>query len=90
MRRTSGRVILICEECGETLVLGEPEEVWLSTRTRFECECGEEVFLASRREKPIQQTERYERQKQCPAPKGMYVGVRDELGSIYQGDTDAQ
>jgi RNase P subunit RPR2 len=55
MRRTSGRVMLICEECGETLVLGEPEEVWLSTRTRFECECGEDVSLASRREKPLLQ-----------------------------------
>jgi hypothetical protein len=38
--RSTRRVILICEECGERLVLGEPEEVWLSTRTRFECECG--------------------------------------------------
>ncbi len=55
MKRTSSRVMLICEECGETLVLGEPEEVWLSTRTRFECECGEDVSLASRAEKPIHQ-----------------------------------
>jgi RNase P subunit RPR2 len=55
MRSTSSRVMLICEECGETLVLGKPEEVWLSTRTRFECECGEDVSLASRAEKPIQQ-----------------------------------
>ena len=55
MKRTSGRVMLICEECGQTLVLGEPEEVWLSTRTRFECECGKDVSLANRTEKPIQQ-----------------------------------
>ena len=55
MKRTSSRVMLICEECGETLVLGGPEEVWLSTRTRFECECGKGVSLASRAEKPIQQ-----------------------------------
>jgi hypothetical protein len=50
MGRTSGRVILICEECGERLVLGDPEEVWLSTRTLFECECGYDVSLASRLE----------------------------------------
>src|SRR5215211_5633418 len=55
MKRTASRVLLICEECGEKLVLGEPEEVWLSTRTRFECECGEDVSLASRADKPIQQ-----------------------------------
>jgi hypothetical protein len=55
-------VILICEECGERLVLGEPEEVWLSTRTRFECECGEDVSLASRLEVPVP-AEHYERQK---------------------------
>jgi len=56
MRRTSRRVMLICEECGKTLVLGEPEKVWHSTRTCFECECGKDVSLASRREKPIPQS----------------------------------
>ena len=61
MGRSSRRVILICEECGERLVLGEPEEVWLSTRTRFECECGEAVSLASRLEAPVP-AEHYERQ----------------------------
>ena len=48
MGHTSGRVILLCEECGERLVLGDPDEVWLSTRTLFECECGHDVSLASR------------------------------------------
>ena len=61
MRRSSRRVILICEECGEKLLLGEPEEVWLSTRTRFECECGEAVSLGSRLESPVPE-EYYERQ----------------------------
>jgi hypothetical protein len=36
MGRSSGRVILVCEQCGERIVLGQPEEVWLSTRTLFE------------------------------------------------------
>jgi hypothetical protein len=59
---TSRRVILVCEQCGERLVLGEAEEVWLSTRTLFECECGREVSLASRLEEPTQ-VESYETQK---------------------------
>ena len=59
---SSERVILVCEHCGERLVLGEPEEVWLSTRTLFECECGREVSLASRLEEPTQ-VESYETQK---------------------------
>jgi hypothetical protein len=50
MGRFSGRVILLCEECGERIVLGDPDEVWLSTRTLFECECGHEVSLANRLE----------------------------------------
>jgi RNase P subunit RPR2 len=58
----SGRVRLICEECGERLVLGEPEEVWLSTRTLFECECGRDVSLASRLEE-TEQAENYEPEK---------------------------
>jgi hypothetical protein len=62
MRRSSGRVTLVCEQCGERIVLGEPEEVWLSTRTLFECECGRDVSLASRLEKPTQ-AENYETQK---------------------------
>jgi hypothetical protein len=56
------RVILVCEQCGERLILGEPEEVWLSTRTLFECECGRDVSLASRLEEPTR-AENYEPQK---------------------------
>jgi hypothetical protein len=62
MGRSSGRVILVCEQCGERLVLGEPEEVWLSERTLFECECGRDVSLASRLEEPPR-VESYETQK---------------------------
>jgi hypothetical protein len=57
MERFSRRVILLCEECGERLVLGNPDEVWLSTRTLFECECGHPVSLANRLEVPEQDTE---------------------------------
>jgi hypothetical protein len=62
MGSSSGRVILVCEQCGERLVLGEPEEVWLSTRTLFECECGREVSLASRLGETTQ-AENYKTQK---------------------------
>ena len=50
MGRLSERVVLLCEECGERIVLGDPDEVWLSTRTLFECECGHNVSLANRLE----------------------------------------
>ncbi len=44
------RVILVCEECGERLVLADPLSVRLSEgSTIFECECGNKgVTLASR------------------------------------------
>jgi hypothetical protein len=50
MGRLSEHVVLLCEECGERIVLGDPDEVWLSTRTLFECECGHNVSLANRLE----------------------------------------
>jgi hypothetical protein len=41
-------VVLLCEECGEKVVLGGPESVWRSARTFFECECGQLLTLADR------------------------------------------
>jgi hypothetical protein len=66
-----GRVVLVCEECGERLVLGDPDEVWLSTRTLFECECGHDVSLASRLEE-TERTGSHEGQKQSPPPTTGY------------------
>ena len=54
------------------MVLGEPEEVWLSTRTRFECECGEAVSLASRLEVPVPATweaTSFKAKVDCPVPQ---------------------
>ena len=45
---SSRRVILVCEECGERMVLGGPLSVWYSESTRFGCECGRELTLADR------------------------------------------
>ena len=42
------QVVLLCEECGEKVVLGGPESVWRSARTFFECECGQLLTLADR------------------------------------------
>ena len=48
MNGSSRRVILMCEECGERTVLGEPLSVWCSSTTHFGCECGRQLTLADR------------------------------------------
>ena len=47
MRRSSERIVLICEECGERLILIGADEAWRSERTAFECECGEQAALTN-------------------------------------------
>jgi hypothetical protein len=46
MNGSSRRVILVCEECGERMVLSGPLSVWYSESTHFGCECGREFTLA--------------------------------------------
>jgi hypothetical protein len=48
MNGSSRRVILVCEECGERMVLGGPLSVWYSESPHFGCECGREFTLADR------------------------------------------
>jgi hypothetical protein len=67
MGRSTERVILVCEQCGERLVLGEPEEVWLSMRTLFKCECGRYVSLASRLDGATR-AQNYKTQTESPTP----------------------
>ena len=50
MTGSSKRVILVCEECGERTVLGEPRAAWYSEGTHFGCECGRRLTLADRLE----------------------------------------
>ena len=45
----SGRIVLWCEVCGEALLLLGREEDWGSERTFFECQCGQKLTLANRR-----------------------------------------
>ena len=42
-------VVLVCEECGERVVLG-PLSAWRSEDAVFECGCGEGLTLAERLE----------------------------------------
>jgi hypothetical protein len=48
MKGLSGNVVLLCEECGERMVLGGPPAVWRSASTSFGCECGEQLTLSNR------------------------------------------
>jgi hypothetical protein len=40
--------ILVCEECGERMVLDAPLSVWSSGTASFSCHCGEQLTLADR------------------------------------------
>ncbi len=48
MKGSSGNVVLLCEECGERMVLGGPLAVWRSASIFFGCECGERLTLSNR------------------------------------------
>ncbi len=43
-------VVLVCEECGERVVLTGPLSAWRSEDAVFECGCGEGLTLADRLE----------------------------------------
>jgi hypothetical protein len=43
-------VVLVCEECGERVVLAGPLSAWRSEDAVFECGCGEGLTLADRLE----------------------------------------
>ena len=43
--------ILVCEDCGERMVLEGPISVWLSGGTSFECECGQRLAPSGRLER---------------------------------------
>jgi hypothetical protein len=41
-------VVLVCEECGERVVLAGQLSAWRSEHATFECGCGEGLTLADR------------------------------------------
>jgi hypothetical protein len=48
MQHYLGRIVLICRECGQRVVLLDPELIWQFERPVLECACGEELTLADR------------------------------------------
>ncbi len=48
MRRFEEGTVLICEECGERIVLAGPEEVWRPEPAVFGCQCEERLTLEDR------------------------------------------
>lgn len=48
MQHYLGRIVLICEECGQRLVLSDPEFTSQLEQLVFDCGCGEELTLADR------------------------------------------
>ena len=50
MAGCSRGVVLVCEECGERVVLVGPLSAWSPERAVFECGCREGLTLADRLE----------------------------------------
>jgi hypothetical protein len=73
----SERIILICEECGDRIILIGPREVWHSEDTVFECECGERSTLASALEEESPHYQ--ERQRSYAGTSVMALGVPERL-----------
>ncbi len=67
MSRSTERTVLICEECGERLVIAGPKDVWRSEQAIFECECGETHLLTARQSRNDTSTEGQTTSK-IPAP----------------------
>jgi hypothetical protein len=44
-RSASEQIVLICEECGERLIILGSEEDWRSRCTIFVCECSHKLSL---------------------------------------------
>ena len=49
---TSGKVVLVCEECGERTVLDRPLSAWGQEGRTLGCECGELLTPADNLETP--------------------------------------
>ncbi len=48
MQRSEERIVLVCEACGERLILLGPKDDWRSRRAVFRCECGQKITLDDR------------------------------------------
>ena len=52
MNGTSRQVVLVCEECGERMVLDGPLSAWQPESRALGCECGKLLTPADRLETP--------------------------------------
>lgn len=52
-RSSSEQIVLMCEECGERLIILGPEEDWRSRCAIFVCECRHKVTLDGRTEEEL-------------------------------------
>ncbi len=52
-RSSSEQIVLMCEECGEKLIILGPEEDWRSRCAVFVCECRRKVTLDGRTEEEL-------------------------------------
>ncbi len=52
-RSSSEQIILMCEECGEKLIVLGPVEEWRSRRAVFVCECRHKLALDGRPDEEI-------------------------------------
>ena len=79
-------VVLLCEGCGERIVLGGPHSVWNSGSTSFACGCGARLTLSHQLD-PEERAEPLHRLRQRVAPES--GGRTDHLSrdSYYLGDT---
>ena len=51
--KDSGKnVVLLCEGCGERIVLGGPVWVWNRGSTSFACNCGAQLTLSQKLDPP--------------------------------------
>jgi tRNA G26 N,N-dimethylase Trm1 len=46
------KVVLLCEGCGERIVLGGPVWVWNCGSTSFACKCGAQLTLSQKLDPP--------------------------------------
>ena len=54
MQRSSAeQIVLMCEECGEKLIILGSEEDWRSRCAIFVCECRHKVALEGRTEEEV-------------------------------------
>jgi DNA-directed RNA polymerase subunit RPC12/RpoP len=53
VQRTTEQIVLVCEDCGEELVLFGSEENWRSRRAIFVCECGHKITLDGRADEGV-------------------------------------